>query len=58
MTEVLLIESEDDEVTTFWLNGTEISSVNYDDHGWAGMQAVENALVSMAFALNVKVDKK
>lgn len=55
----IVIERVDDEqVDLFVMRDDErhdISSVNHDDHGWGGMQAVEDAVREVAQALDIKV---
>lgn len=40
----------------FWFDGTFIATVNHDEHGWAGMEAVEDALTNFADALGVEIE--
>lgn len=47
MKELQIFAPEDYE-SDYFVDGKEIISVNHDEHGWAGMNAVQKALTIMA----------
>lgn len=52
---VLTIKEVDDETTEYFVNGESIYITNHDEHGWAGMQSVYDALTTFAKATGVKI---
>lgn len=49
----IYFDSLDDETLEVWVDDEMIGSVNHDQHGWAGMEAVETLVKELAFALNL-----
>lgn len=52
----LRIASFGDDMTIF-LNDEEIASANHDEHGWAGISALEEGVIALAEALGVPVER-
>lgn len=53
---LVILRDELHDSVEFWFNGNLISSVNHDDHGWASMGVVEEALTNLADALGVEIE--
>ena len=45
----------DEEQLEIYLGDVQIASVNHDEEGWAGMEAIENVAVKMAEELGLKI---
>lgn len=52
---IINFERANDEELVVWLDGQELASANHDDHGWAGMEALEQAMRTTATRLGWKV---
>jgi hypothetical protein len=52
----LMIEENmvDDETREFRLNGSEVITLNHDEHGWAGMTLVRTVLENVKKILEAK----
>lgn len=55
MEKVLRIVFDQNEKVEFYYGDDYIMSVNHDEHGWSGMSAVEDAVVTFAEILGIKV---
>ena len=53
---MIQIVRPNDEEIDFLLNGKEFYSVNHDEHGWAGMDAVQDVVVILAKKLGIKIN--
>ena len=40
------------------VDGEEVASANYDEHGWSGLDAVEKTAVAVARAAGLAVDER
>jgi hypothetical protein len=45
----------DDETVEYELNGQTLAYLTHDEHGWDGMQAVEDVINQFADVLDVKI---
>lgn len=55
MTNVFEINRPDDETIIISLNGVELGQYDHDQHGWVGMEAVEDLVQTIAHELNFEV---
>lgn len=46
---------DDDETLEVYLNGTLVANANHDEHGWAGMGLLEDAIENIAKVIGAKV---
>lgn len=54
---LIAIIRPDDEHLRVEVNGTEVASANYDEHGWSGMAAVEKTARAIAKAAGLDVSE-
>lgn len=54
----LIVKSKNDEILEFYYGERYIATVNHDEHGWAGMDAVESALFAFARLAGIEVKDK
>jgi hypothetical protein len=55
---VVLREHDDRRGVIVEVGGEEVASANYDEHGWSGIDAVENTAVSICRTFGIAVDDR
>ena len=58
MKQKFVINHEDDENVTVFLNGKQVGSANHDEDGWSGIEKVEKIVKSIAGVLKIPVVEK
>jgi hypothetical protein len=53
----LTINRPDDDHLVIEIDGKEIASANHDEHGWCGMDAVEQTALAVAKAAGLAIDE-
>lgn len=53
---VTIVHPDDDHLSVE-VNGEEIAAVNFDDHGWSGMDAVEKTARAIAVAAGADISE-
>lgn len=54
----ITIKSPDDEVEQYFIGRRMILSTNHDEHGWAGMAAVRDAISAIAKEFDITIERK
>lgn len=55
MTPKLEIIWVDDESADIYYDDTFLININHEEHGWSGMEAIQNSLTTLANAVDIEV---
>jgi hypothetical protein len=55
---VVLREHGDSRGVIVEVDGEEVASANYDEHGWSGIDAVENTVMSICRTFGIAMDDR
>lgn len=53
---IFTIQSPNDEVVEYYLDGEHLITANHDEHGWSGMEGIEAMVATIAKNLGIPIE--